>query len=67
MKEEKLVVTIDKDGNVHGDVVAGPGGAGCLDLLDEVLGEVGNKVNEVKKDEFYQMHTGLNGVKQGRG
>ncbi len=64
-KEDKIVVTIGLDGSVNGEVITGPGGQGCLDILDEILGEIGKKKKESKKDEFYQLNTGMAGVKVG--
>jgi hypothetical protein len=66
-KREELEITIGLDGSVHGDVIKGPGGQGCLDNLDEILGGLGAKTAEQKKPEFYQQQqVGRGSVKRGR-
>ncbi len=53
-KDEEVTVTIAPNGEVRGDVVKGPGGVGCLDLLEELLGDLGPQKAVEKKDAFYQ-------------
>jgi hypothetical protein len=53
-KREELVIEIDATGKISGDVAAGPGGKGCLDMLEEVLGGIGGKAAESHKPEIYQ-------------
>ena len=50
----KINVTINKDGTVDADMVNGPGGIKCLDVLGKLFAELGSLVDESKKDEFYQ-------------
>lgn len=53
-KREELIIEIDANGKLSGDVTAGPGGRGCLDMLDEVLGGLGAKTVESNKPELYR-------------
>lgn len=53
-RKEELTIEIDKNGKLSGDVVAGPGGKGCLDMLEEVLGGIGAKTSQANKPEIYQ-------------
>lgn len=66
-KREEIQITIGTDGSVHGDVIKGPGGSGCLDNLAELLDGLGRKTAEAKKPEFYQQQVAGRGtVKRGR-
>lgn len=53
-KKEELMIEIDATGKISGDVAAGPGGKGCLDMLEEVLGGIGTKGSQETKPEMYR-------------
>lgn len=63
--EHVIEVTINEDGSVSGDVIAGPGGEGCVNELEKILGDVGPTKELKKKDAFYQKKVG--GIKQTTG
>ncbi len=53
-KKIEIDVIIDEHGDIKGDVISGPGGAGCLKELETLLSSVGRKTAEGKKPEFFQ-------------
>jgi hypothetical protein len=54
LKKQELVIEIGLDGKLSGDVIAGPGGKGCLDMLESILGGIGSKVEQTNKPEMFQ-------------
>lgn len=50
----KIVVTITPNGAVEGDVKEGPGGAGCVSALLDLLEELGEQEELRKKPAYFQ-------------
>lgn len=60
MMERKIVARVRKDGTTKLDVAAGPGGAGCLDMLAPFERALGGDVERTEKAEM--SHPGLSHV-----
>jgi Mg2+/Co2+ transporter CorB len=64
---EEIEIVINEDGSVTGDVLVGPGGQGCLDLLEELLGDFDSDGSDPdKKDEFFATVGGKSSVTVGK-
>jgi len=65
--KQEMEIIIHPDGTVTGDVTKGPGGKGCISMLDGVMSGLGKKVSEAKKPEFYDNQlVGRAGIKRSR-
>ena len=61
---DEVLIEINPDGTVTGDVLCGPGGEGCLAILQELLGDLGPGEPD-KKDEFNQKVGGASKLRVG--
>lgn len=50
----KIIVTISPTGEVKGDVKEGPGGAGCVSALLDLLDGLGDEPEVHKKHDYYR-------------
>lgn len=67
-KQDTMVITIGKKGEINGEVMNGPGGELCEKMLDEILDGLGEtKAKGHKADNFAGNGQGVgNKVKLGR-
>ena len=54
MRREQLKVTVKPSGEVHVEVVHGPGGVGCLNLIRPVQEALGVETEQVDLPEMHE-------------
>ena len=66
MAEEQIKITIDKNGSFHAET-HGLKGQECLDALDELLGNLVEKIDDVKLTNEYKQPPNTQKKKSKRG